>query len=297
MGRSRSARHAVPILLLAVLTLATAAAAVVGATATHRSSPPSFVPRSLAATTEAGSARFTFALITKASGNPGGTSTGFGSINFSAGTSDIAMTMHNTESVSTQGGPARKVIELLTLQEIHTPHGTYQRSTFANTPAGSPVSTPWVRVQHFPVPSGPFGLLRATPIGVAVTPLLTQPSVFRWRPVDTATIGGTSTTEYQRSPALRRCTTKGAGGLVDTASDRVSLWLDRRGRIRQIQAETVTDEHGDGQAAGVYTTLGTLTFSSFGGPVVITDPTVGGGGAFSEGLAISGRSLTTTCSP
>jgi hypothetical protein len=292
MGGSRSARQAIPLLLVGILMLTTAAAAVVGATATHPA-PTSFVQGSLSATTRAGSAEFTFALATKASGNPGGTSTGSGSINFAEGTSDIVMKMHSIESVTTPGNPTRQVPEAFTLQEIHTPRGTYQRPAFARVA----ISQPWVRIRHFPVPSGPLGLLSLTPIAVAITPLLATLPTVRWQPVGTATISGTPTTEYQRAPAVRTCTTTGPNGFVDRSSDRVSLWLDRSGRIRQIQTVSVTNERGGDQAPGDFTTLGTLTFTSFGHPVTITDPPVGGGGATSEGVAVSGRDLTTSCGP
>jgi hypothetical protein len=263
-------RNLIPQLLLAALTVLVGLAAwfAVSRAPSARSASP-LLTAAIAATAKSGTAQFLFSMSTTSANLPSNsTGIGFGTIDFTKGASDIVTRTSEHATESTDGGPARTVVQIATTEDIDIGRALYQRIDF-----GAPdLRAGWFR---FPSasPGGPLGPLASAVVDSAVSPLIGRATDATFIPDGRATVAGVPTERYRRVPAIEECTVTGPKGSLGRTAGQVTIWIDRQGRIRQVRATSEVQERVPGQISRGFAQTATLTFESFGRPVSIAAPT------------------------
>jgi hypothetical protein len=296
-------RRAIGWALVGLVILVSAGGAWLGIETGSGASPPSgptFLAQVMAATRDAGTARFTYSSATTSSSPVRNSSTsGRGLVNFATDSVSTAESDRGTSFVRTNGAVSHVVPQTSLLDQIWIGRTAYNR--LASLPG--PLSAPWTSFTFPPDFFGSLGPLSTVgPIGT----LDTEMSIPGLRVVDlgSSLVQGSRATRYLLVAAT--CVVPKALGEESTSP--LEIWLDGQGRLVQArdsvrirltrqQIARFSPPIGSGSSiewglASQSVTVSTIRLFDFGAPVTIsapkTEPSGSGGGGSASGGGSAG---------
>jgi hypothetical protein len=278
-------RPFLPWVLLGLLGLGVVAAAVVGQVQSPSVPAAVWVNDVLSTTAAAGSAQLRFSGVTTSPvASQRSAFVGHGVIDFTNGDNRVTQLNHQVGSESTNGGPARPIVQTWTEESIAIGQTVYRKDSVALS--GRTLPTPWVKSNLRRDVHQAFGLDVGTGAEDAVAGLAGIESVQAVQTLGPGTVDGVSSTRYLITNAPIEVCARGRAVSLPLVPP-TTIWVDHQGRL--LQTRVATHNAGGQLPAAVRkliggplasvapsTTVTTLTFSDFGAPVHISAPKTSG---------------------